>query len=599
MKTARFQSFFQHSSPEKGQERLAFLRSEIYKEGLEGFIIPHSDVYQSEYVAPRDERLAWLTGFNGSAGFCVALMKNAGIFVDSRYTVQVKAQTDPVFDKLKWPDVTLEDWLKIHVRDGQKIGFDPWLHTLADIKKSREALRISGIKLTPCDNLVDKIWTDQPDASKEPAFSYPIKYAGRTAEDKLSQIAQALRDQRQAAMIVTLPENIAWLLNIRGRDVKHVPLVHCFGILYPDTKFDLFIDSSKVQSLKRHLPKQLSVYELTQFEKIVSKLPSPVRVDPKSLPFAVYSILQDSEIEITQSTDLIAIPKACKNTVEIKRARVAHARDAAAMCEFLAWLDNQSSECLTEIDVAIALEGFRSENSELLDLSFDTIAASGPNAALPHYRVTHGTNRRIDIPEILLIDSGGQYLDGTTDVTRTIAIGKQNTEICEAFTRVLKGMIAISVLKFPKGTTGPEIDSHARAALWTAGLDFGHGTGHGVGHFLSVHEGPHRISRAPGPAFENGMILSNEPGFYKEGRFGIRTENLLLVKEAKFNHTDKFLEFETLTFVPIDKRMIVKKLLSASEIKWINTYHKLCFEKNVKLLKPATIKWLSRVTRPI
>ena len=599
MKSANFQTFSQHSSSQDSLKRLDSLRSEISEAGLTGFLVPHSDVYNSNSITPKDERLAWLTGFTGSAGFCIVLMKTAGIFVDSRYTVQAKLQTDPVFEKLDWPNVNLGDWLERHAYDGEKIGFDPWLHTLAEIDEMSQALYKSRIELVPCDNLVDRIWLDRPDPPKAPAFAYPVNYAGRTADEKLAQIAKILLDHEEAATIITLPENIAWLLNIRGKDVKHVPLVHCFGILYQDEKLDLFIEPEKALNLKDHLPEKVNISEPCEFAATISELSSPVRIDPKSFPFAAFSILQNSKIEVIKSPDLIALPKACKNPIEIKNTRVAHGRDAAAMCEFLAWLEKQPPNYLTEIDVVIALERFRSENNELLDISFDTISASGPNAALPHYRVTYETNRSISSPEILLIDSGGQYLDGTTDVTRTIAIGEQSKEIREAFTRVLKGMIAISVMKFPRGTTGQEIDSHARSALWTVGHDFGHGTGHGVGHFLNVHEGPQRLSRAPGPAFEKGMIISNEPGFYKEGLFGIRTENLLLVKGAEFSHTSEFLEFETLTFVPIDKTMIVKSLLSKIEVDWINTYHKLCFDKNARYVKPTTKKWLSTVTQPI
>ena len=599
MRSTKFQSFEQPSSPEKGPKRLMALRAEMGKNNLDGFIVPRSDMYQGEYVAPRDERLAWLTGFTGSAGFCVALKEKAAIFVDSRYTVQVKAQTRDAFTPVDWPKTMLEAWLIEYAEDGAKIGFDPWLHTLDAIEKSQTALAPFGITLERTQNLIDRIWQDQPEAPQKPAFSYDVKYAGKSAEDKLSEIASLLRDEKQEAMAITLPEDIAWLLNIRGSDVTHVPLVHCLGLLFCDGRCDLFIDLEKISNVQNSLPDQVNFHPLTRFEETLTRLSSPVRVDARYLPYAVALHLKEAGVRISKADNPIALPKACRNPVEIAQTRVSHKRDGAVMCEFLAWLDSQTLGELTEIDVAIALEELRRRNSELQDISFDTISASGLNAALPHYRVTRQSNRLLRSGEVILVDSGGQYLDGTTDITRTVALGAQSKEVCEAFTSVLKGMIAVSKLIFPKGTKGQGIDPHARAALWAAGQDFGHGTGHGVGQFLSVHEGPQRISRADGPAFAEGMIVSNEPGFYKEGSFGIRTENLLLVQKANFEHSDKFLKFETLTHVPIDKRMIVKDLLSPEEIIWINDYHSLCLKLHRKAVSSQTAAWLQEATMPI
>ena len=599
MKIAKFQSFEQASSPQKGPSRLAALRAEMELEKLDGFIVPRSDMYQGEYVSPKDERLAWLTGFTGSAGFCVALKKNAAVFVDNRYTVQVKAQTLEAFTAVDWPQKTLEAWLIDNAEEGAKIGFDPWLHTLDAIEKAQIAVSPFGITLERTDNLIDRIWQDQPDTPKEPAFSFDLKYAGKSADDKLSEISSLLRDEKQEAMVITLPEDIAWLLNIRGSDVDHVPLVHCLGILACDGQFDLFIDKEKTGSIRNTLPDQVNLHPLTRFEQALTRLCSPVRVDARSLPYAVALCLQKANVRTSKSDNPISLPKACKNPVEIAQARISHRRDGAVMCDFLAWLDTQTLGELTEIDVAIALEELRRRNSELLDISFDTISASGPNAAIPHYRVTRQSNRILRSGEVMLVDSGGQYLDGTTDITRTVAIGGQSKEVCEAFTRVLKGMIAVSKLTFPAGTKGQEIDSYARTALWAVGQDFGHGTGHGVGQFLSVHEGPQRISRADGPAFAEGMIVSNEPGFYKEGYFGIRTENLLLVQKADFEHNSQFFKFETLTHVPIDKRMIVKDLLNLEEIIWINDYHSVCLKLHLNQVTPQTAEWLRQATEPI
>ena len=601
MAEALYQSFEDQSDPDQGPERLNKLRQEIAARDLSGYLVPRADVHQGEYVAPRDERLAWLTGFTGSAGFCAVLPTSAGVFVDGRYRVQVKTQVRDVFTPVDWPDVKVPDWLRSNVTAGT-IGFDPWLHTLSEIEGYSKALDGSGITLSPCENLIDLIWPDQPDAPMANAFAYEEKYAGKTHLQKRQDIARVLKDAGQDAAVITLPDSLAWLLNMRGGDVSHVPIAHGFVILHSDARVDLFMAAEKLTKLKDHLGPDIRVHAQDSFAKHLAALTGVVRVDPDNVPMAVASILATSGIEMARGQDPVILPKACKNPVELTQARHAHIRDAAAMCEFLCWLDAQAIGTLSEIDVAVALEGFRRADPALTDISFDTISASGPNAALPHYSVTRASNRQLQNGEVMLVDSGGQYLDGTTDITRTIAVGAQPEAVKKAFTRVLQGMIAISQLRFPAGIAGRDLDAFARAALWSAGQDFNHGTGHGVGQFLSVHEGPQRISRQSHVAFQEGMILSNEPGFYEEGRFGIRTENLLVVQPAQVpegGNIKALFEFETLTYVPIDLRMVIVEMLSENEKIWLNSYHQTCRDKIGPRLSADCQLWLQQATGPI
>ena len=595
-KTAKYQNFEELSSPDQGPKRLTALRKELKAQGLAGFIIPRTDMYQGENVAPADERLAWLTGFTGSAGFCVALMKTAGVFIDGRYRVQVKNQINKVFTPVNWPESSLAVWLSKNLSRGESIGFDPWLHTVSEIEKAQSDLTNLGISLQPIANPIDKIWKDRPGNPSSKACVYDEKYSGQSHIEKRTILAKQLKRNKHSAVVITLPENIAWLLNIRGSDVAHVPIIHCVGILHDDASIDLFVDRGKVVDILPHLGKAVRCRELEYFAEDLKKLSGTVQIDPENLPFAALNILKKAKIDYQYSDDLIALPKARKNAVEISQAKNANLRDSTAMCEFLCWLDYQNIGKLTEIDVAISLERFRLENSELLEISFDTISASGPNAALPHYRVTQSSDRILKQGEVMLVDSGGQYLDGTTDITRTIAIGVQKHYVCAAFTRVLKGLIAVSRLTFPRGITGRDIDAFARAPLWEAGQDFAHGTGHGVGHFLTVHEGPQGISSKSTIPFEAGMIVSNEPGYYLEGEFGIRTENLLVVTSAPDGN---FLHFQTLNFVPIDKKMIVNNMLTQEELAWLNDYHQKCHDKLIDRLSPAASRWIKQVTAPL
>ena len=430
-------------------------------------------------------------------------------------------------------------------------------------------------------------------------MSYPVKLAGLTAKDKCKQIAENIKFKEADAAVITLPDSIAWLLNLRGNDVIHNPIFHAFLIINGKGKIKLFCENENISNSISGLESFVKVSSVESFKTALTKLNGSVLLDETTVSFAAVKILQSNGCKLIMGEDPIILPKACKNHVELKHARMCHKRDAVHMCEFLSWVDSQSENEFDEIDAVIELENIRRKDENLKEISFDTIAASGPNAALPHYRVNYSSNRTIKKGDVLLVDSGGQYLDGTTDITRTIAIGIQSKEVKNAFTRVLKGLIAISKLKFPSGTSGRDIDAFARAPLWQIGQDYAHGTGHGVGHYLSVHEGPQRISKFSDVEFKEGMIVSNEPGFYKEGKFGIRIENLILVKNSELKADNSFLEFETLTFVPIDRRLISMSLLDNYELEWINNYHSQCWKRAKDLVTAPTKAWLKTMTRPL
>lgn len=597
-----FQSFDTTSTPENGPARLAALRDEMQRAGVDGFLVPRADAHQGEYVAAHDERLLWLTGFTGSAGFCCALKDHAGIFIDGRYRTQVKSQVDLAhFTPVPWPETSLADWLKEQLPQGGLVGFDPWLMTAGQLQMHEAALDGSGILLRPCANLVDLIWGDQPAPPKTAAFPYPIEYAGKSSQDKRRDCAQDLCDQGENAAVITLPDSLCWLLNIRGNDVSKTPLVHGFAILHDDERVQLFVAPSKVAQLEPDPSIEIAAPE--EFLPALSKLTGKVRCDKTSVPVAIIDALESGPAEITYGTEPCVLPKARKNPVEIEGTRNAHITDATAVCELLCWLDQQPSGSTTEIDVVSQLEHRRRATNALQDISFDTIAGAGPNGAIMHYRVTHETSRALTDGDLLVLDSGGQYLNGTTDITRTIAIGTVGEEECTAFTRVLQGMIAVSRMRWPKGLAGRDIEAVGRVPLWLAGQDFDHGIGHGVGHFLGVHEGPQRLSRVSHIALDPGMILSNEPGYYREGAFGIRIENLLVVTAAEVPkggdaHRDMY-DFETLTYVPIDRRLIRKDMLSSAELEWMNSYHATCLDKLTGKLSADAQTWLEAATKPL
>jgi Xaa-Pro aminopeptidase len=562
-----FQSFESTANPEQGPARLAALRMAMAAEGVAGFLVPRADAHQGEYVASRDERLQWLTGFTGSAGFCVVLPDVAGVFIDGRYRTQVKGQVDlAAFTPVPWPDVLAGPWIRSHLAGGT-VGYDPWLHSKDEIERIERDLTGSGVVLRPTGNFVDAIWV------------HPEALAGESSLAKRARLAALLAQEGHEAAVLTLPDSICWLLNIRGADVPRNPVLHAFAILKTNGEVVLFVDPAKITAeVRAHLDSGVNLLPPGDFEPALRAMQGRVRVDRATAPLAVSSLLA----EPVWGDDPCRLPKARKNAAEIAGTREAHLRDGAAMVEFLCWLDSalpgggRELGGLTEIDVVKALEGFRRATNVLHDISFETISGAGPNGAIMHYRVTAESNRTIGTDTLLLVDSGAQYLDGTTDITRTVAVGDPGNAARQAFTRVLQGMIAISRVRWPKGLAGRDLDGLARYNLWLAGMDFNHGTGHGVGAFLSVHEGPQRLSRLSEVPLEPGMILSNEPGYYREGEWGIRIENLVVVEVAPRlpggDDRDQ-LHFETLTFVPLDRRLIVTGMLSPGERTWIDAYH--------------------------
>lgn len=568
-----FQTFDSHASPEQGPARLAALRAALAERGLAGFIVPRADAHQGEYVAARDERLQWLTGFTGSAGFCIVLPEVAGVFIDGRYRTQVKGQVDLAhFTPVPWPEIKPGPWIAEHLAEGV-VGFDPWLHTADEIARLEAALDGRGVRLQAVENVVDAIWPDQPEAPKGRAFPHPESFAGESSGQKRARLGAEIKALGQDAAVLTLPDSICWLLNIRGADVPKNPVLQAFALLLSSGEVILFVDPAKIgPDVVAHLGAGVTLRPVADFVPVLAGLSGKLRVDKTTAPLAVSQL---TGAEVVWGDDPCRLPKARKNEAEIAGMREAHLRDGAAMVEFLAWLDEQAPKGgLTEISVVTALEGFRRATNALHDISFDTICGAGPNGAIMHYRVTEESNRAVGQDELLLVDSGAQYLDGTTDITRTVAVGDPGAEARECYTRVLQGLIAISRMRWPRGLAGRDLDPIARYNLWLAGQDFDHGTGHGVGAFLSVHEGPQRLSRINEVPFETGMILSNEPGYYREGAFGIRLENLIVVQEAaKLGDLRDQLAFETLTFVPFDRRLILTDRLSPEERDWLDAYH--------------------------
>lgn len=586
--------------------RLSALREELARRGLDGFIVPHADEYAGEYLPKRAERLAWLTAFTGSAGAAVVLKDKAAVFVDGRYTLQMRQQTDT---KLFEPrDLVAEGpggWIETQIPKGMKFGYDPWLHTLAGIEALKDSAAKAGATLIPTDgNPIDAVWKDQPPAPTAKAKPHPSNLAGESTESKRTRIAEDVKAKGADAAVLTLADSICWLLNMRGGDVPHTPFALSFAIQYADGSADLFMDARKSSpELEQHLG---NAVRLRAPEEFVSTLDSfkgkTVLADPGNSASAIFDRLTKAGAKVKRAGDPCQLPKACKNPVEIEGARKAHIRDGAALTKFLAWFAREApGGHLTEIEAAEMLEGCRRETGALTDLSFDSISGAAPHAALPHYRVTRSSNRKINRDEIYLIDSGGQYPDGTTDVTRTTIVGTPTAEMRDRFTRVLKGHISLATLRFPEGTPGAAIDAFARRALWDAGLDYDHGTGHGVGSYLSVHEGPQNISKKPiAQPLKPGMICSDEPGYYKAEEYGIRIENLIVVTEPKdVGGERKMMEFETITLTPIELDLVEPKLLTAEERDWLNAYHARVRETLSPLVDTETRGWLDRATRAI
>ena len=597
-----FQSFESTSDPSAGPGRLARLRDHLRAEGLAGFLVPRADVHQGEYVAARDERLQWLTGFTGSAGFAIVLPDVAGVFIDGRYRVQVKHQVDlSAFTPVPWPEVKPGPWIAEHLPEGV-VGFDPWLHSADEIARITAALEGHPVTLRPVANAVDAIWPDQPAPPMGAAFAHPVSLAGETSRAKRDRLSATLRRDSQSAAIITLPDSLCWLLNLRGADVPRNPILHGFAILRDDGAVDAFIAPAKLgDAARRALDPDIRLHPVEGFAPALKSLSGSIRVDRVTAPLAVQHLIEEGGATVAWGDDPCRLPKAAKNEAEVQGMREAHLRDGAAMAEFLCWLSVAAPKGgLTEIDVVTALEGYRRATNHLHDISFDTICGAGPNGAIMHYRVTQETNRPVGLNELLLVDSGAQYADGTTDITRTVAVGDPGDEARDCYTRVLQGLIAISRARFPRGIAGRDLDALARFPLWVAGQDFDHGTGHGVGAFLSVHEGPQRISRISEVPLEPGMILSNEPGYYREGAFGIRLENLIVVQEApKLGDNRDQLCFETLTFTPFDRSLVRADRLSPDERAWLDAYHAEVLARIGPRLSAPALAWLQAACAPL
>ena len=606
-KTGPFQTYENETDAATCAPRLAALREELKRRGLDGFVVPRADEHQGEYVPKRAERLAWLTAFTGSAGAAVVLRDKAAVFVDGRYTLQVRQQTDTsLFEPRDLVEEGPAGWIAKALPKGARLGYDPWLHTQAAIEGLRAAAEKAGGTLVACDsNPIDAVWKDQPDAPTAKAIVHAMNLAGESAESKRTRIAEDVKTQGADAAVITLPDSVCWLLNIRGGDVPHTPFALSFAILNLDGSTDLFMDERKSSpELLQHLGNAVRLRDPKDFPPALDALRGKTVVtDPMTASSAIFDRLTRAGAKIRRAADPVQLPKACKNPVEIEGSRKAHIRDGAALSKFLCWLAREAPRGnLTEIDAAKTLEGYRAQTGALRDLSFDSISGAGSNGAVVHYRVTNSTNRPIHNNEVFLIDSGGQYPDGTTDVTRTVIVGTPTAEMKDRFTRVLKGHISLATVRFPEGTTGAALDAFARRPLWEAGLDYDHGTGHGVGSYLSVHEGPQNISkRNITQPLKSGMICSNEPGFYKTGEFGIRIENLIVVTEAKAvaGGERKMMEFETITLAPIDLGLVEPSLLSAEERAWLNAYHARVRDTLMPLVDGETRPWLERATRAI
>lgn len=599
------QTFDAPGGPEFGRRNLPKLRKALGARNLDGFVVPHEDEYQNEYVPEALDRLAWLTGFTGSAGAAALLGDKAAVFVDGRYTLQVRAQVDPkLFAYEDLVDLGLAGWIRREATRGARIGYDPKLFSPDALDRLKTAAADAGATMVAVeDNPIDQAWGAQrPPIPMTPAVPHPEKYAGESAASKRKRLGETVAKDGADAAVITSPASLAWLFNMRGQDVARSPLPLGAAILNADGTADLFIAPEKTSpELKSWLGNEVALKRETDLPAALAALAGKkVRVDPSSASAWFFETLDKAGATTLRGIDPVMLPRACKNDVEIEGARQAHARDGAALTRYLHWLATEAqSGRVDEIEACGVLEKFRRESADLKDLSFDSISGAGANGALPHYRVNVKTNRKLRRGSLFLIDSGGQYLDGTTDVTRTVAIGRPTPEMKDRFTRVLKGHIALSRVRFPKGTTGSALDALARLSLWEAGFDYDHGTGHGVGSYLGVHEGPHRISKLPNfVALEPGMIVSNEPGYYKEGHYGIRTENLQVVTPpAPIPGGEReMLGFETLTLAPIDRTLIEKKLLSKEERAWLDAYHARVRDVIGPQISGAAKAWLEEVT---
>ncbi|HAL90532.1 MAG TPA: X-Pro aminopeptidase [Erythrobacter sp.] len=595
------------------EARLDGLRKELARRGLDGFVIPISDEHMSEYVGSYAQRLNWLTGFGGSAGSAAVLQDRAAMFTDGRYTVQVREQVSgALYDYEDVPATSPAKWIAAHAPDGAKIGYDAWLHGIGWAEEAEAAFARRGIELVPVDgNPIDAIWDDRPQASLAAAVPHGDEHAGRSSADKRSEVADWLKQEGYDATVVSALDSVAWLLNMRGSDVDNTPVALSYVLAHADGTAELFIAPDKVTpELTQHLGNAVTVRDRAEFVPALEALDGKrVAVDPNHAVAGIFHALEQGGASVVRTDDPTVLPKAIKNPAEQQGHRDAQSRDGAAVARFLRWLGIEAPKgAVDELAAAAKLREFREAGGLLKDASFDTISAAAGHAALPHYKVDEDSNIPIPPSSIYLVDSGGQYLDGTTDITRTVWIGpgEPSAEMVERNTRVLKGHIQLDMQKFPDRTTGGALDALARMHLWNGGVDYGHGTGHGVGSFLSVHEGPQRISK-PGGAFpgtetplREGMILSNEPGYYKPGEYGIRIENLVLVVDAGLADSEgKYLGFETLTMVPLDRTLVDPALLSEAEIGWWNDYHTAVYATLAPQLEGDDLAWLEEQCAPL
>jgi len=605
---AMIQDFSVKGGPQAGRAHLPLLRRELSQRDLDGFIVPHEDEYQNEYLPAATDRLAWLTGFTGSAGAAIIMAERAVILVDGRYTLQVRDQVDGqlfAYDDLV--ETGIAGWIRAHTKTGDKLGYDPRLHSPDALAGIEAAAKASGAVLLAQDsNPIDTVWANRPPMPEAPLSVQALEYAGQPHGDKIAQTAKALKDNGADAAVITAPASIAWLFNIRGGDVACSPLPLSTALVREDGTAALFVNPNKVtDEVRAHLGNSVTICKEEDLSEALQGLSgTTISLDPGTASAWLFAEVEKAGAQVRRAPDPCALPRACKNEVEIEGARRAHIRDGAALTRFLCFMageEGQSGE-MSEISAAQKLESYRHDTGALKDLSFESISGAGADGAIVHYRVTTASNAMLSRGSLYLIDSGGQYLDGTTDVTRTIAIGEPSAEMKNRFTRVLKGHIALSRVRFPEGTTGTHLDILARAALWEVGLDYAHGTGHGVGSYLGVHEGPQRIARAWNDTpLMAGMIVSNEPGYYKTGAWGIRIENLQVVSPAERIEGGEtpMLGFETLTLAPIDRRLIDPSMLDKAETQWLNDYHARVLAIHEQCLHEEEANWLRKACAPI
>ena len=602
-----FQTYDVRGGADQGRKAIPLIRAQLEQLGLDGLFVPHEDEWQNEYLPDCAERLAWATGFTGSAGAAIILRDKAYLFSDGRYTQQAVSQTAPeLFEQRDLVDQGPAVWLKAEAPSGAKIGYDPRLVPPDVLARLKESAAQAGVELVAVGvNPIDQAWQDRPAEPSAEIVPHPETFSGESSASKRSRIGEKLSGDGIEASVLTSPAALAWLFNIRGKDVTRTPLALGSAILNKDGTAQLFVKPEKVTpELRGFLGNEVSISTEPNFVEALKKTSGKrVLVDPSLSSAHVFDALHAAGAQIVRGQDPTILPRALKNAVEIAGTKRAHARDGVALANFLHWFDVEAPKGqLTEIDICKAIEGFRMATGALQDLSFDSISGAGPNGAFPHYRVTVESNRKVDQDNLFLLDSGGQYLDGTTDVTRTVAVGTPSAEMKDRFTRVLKGHIALSRVRFPKGTTGSALDALARMSLWEGGFDYDHGTGHGVGSYLGVHEGPHRIAKVPNHvALEPGMIVSNEPGFYKIDGYGIRTENLQYVTPATPIEGGErpMLGFETLTLAPIDRRLIVVEMLTEAERAWLNSYHAKVLAEIGPRVEADVRAWLEAATAPL